>query len=278
MVTDPVAPFQPCHFGLPDKRLYGVYHLPGGSERRRSAVVLCPAWGEESMRAHRAYTVLATLLSRSGFPVIRFDYHGTGDSSGGDLDGHLEQWVEDVATASEEVRGRSSMDRVCLVGLRLGASVALLASHRHPEASAIVLWDPVVSGSEYLRELEEAYRRWLRGSFAADKSRKVPCDAVRLEVMGFPISNRLHAGLEGLNLERLGRLPGRVLLCRSEDSAADTTLARLDELLGEPDRGARLGRMQTERVWVKDQDALDQPIVPYETLQRIVSWISEEEN
>src|SRR5215217_413896 len=83
----------PLYFGSSQKPLYGVYHPPKsqpGRPVRTTGVVLCYPLGQEYMRAHRAFRQLATLLTKSGFPVLRFDYYGTGDSGGdgdaGDVD------------------------------------------------------------------------------------------------------------------------------------------------------------------------------------------------
>ena len=62
--------------------LLGAFHLPQRLQPRRTAVLLCNPFGEEASRAHRTYRVLATQLERAGFPVLRFDYSGTGDSLG----------------------------------------------------------------------------------------------------------------------------------------------------------------------------------------------------
>ena len=63
-------------------------------------------------------------------PVLRFDYVGTGDSV--DIDpnaGQVELWTRDIASAVAELRRLTGVSRVCLLGFRLGALLAVLASH-----------------------------------------------------------------------------------------------------------------------------------------------------
>lgn len=142
----------PLYFGPGTSPLYGVYHPPK-TEGRDHGVVLCNAFGQEYMRAHRAYRQLAMLLTRKGFHVLRFDYRGTGDSSG-DLDGvTAEDWLADIGYAIDELRDSAGVGRVSLVGLRLGAVLAAGASLSRTDLERLVLWDPVQSGLDYEAEL-----------------------------------------------------------------------------------------------------------------------------
>ena len=54
-------------------------------------MVLCYPGGQEYIRSRRAFRQLAIRLSSAGFPVLRFDYHGCGDSSGDDDEGKISQ-------------------------------------------------------------------------------------------------------------------------------------------------------------------------------------------
>ena len=69
--------------------------------------VLCAPWGQEYMRTHRALRQLATQLDRAGIHVFRFDYFGTGDSSGDSDAGTPLRWIEDIRSAADEPRGAS---------------------------------------------------------------------------------------------------------------------------------------------------------------------------
>jgi alpha/beta superfamily hydrolase len=71
----------PLLFGSADAPLYGVHHAPQAAPQR-TGIVLCYPFGQEYMRAHRACRQLAMLLAKKGYHVLRFDYSGTGNSSG----------------------------------------------------------------------------------------------------------------------------------------------------------------------------------------------------
>ncbi|TNC82668.1 MAG: hypothetical protein C9356_01980 [Oleiphilus sp.] len=147
---------KPFFFGESAAPLYGVYHPPLVSPARKEAVLLCAPFGQEYMRSHRAYRQLALLLSKKGYPVLRFDYRGTGDSGLDPEQVTTEDWIQDIRVAAEELKHMSQASNLCLVGLRMGALLAAEAIKRHPDelnADRLVLWDPVLSGKDYVEEI-----------------------------------------------------------------------------------------------------------------------------
>lgn len=143
---------KPLFFGASSRRLYGVYHPP--RQRGRHSVLLCYPGIQEYNSAHWAFRRLAAMLAREGHHVLRFDYFGTGDSDGEAAEGTPQHWVEDVQEAAQELKDLSGTREVSVVGMRLGAAVATLASSRGLEARRLVLWEPVIDGASYVRELE----------------------------------------------------------------------------------------------------------------------------
>ena len=116
--TAKVKTVEPFYFGTAGS-LFGCYHAPQGAKRRDSGVVLCNPMGFEYIRAHRAYRQLAIRLSHAGFPVLRFDYYGCGDSGGRSEEGEIGRWQEDISSAIDEIKERAGLERVCLIGMRL---------------------------------------------------------------------------------------------------------------------------------------------------------------
>lgn len=136
----------PVYFGEADESRFGWLHFPEGFTAR-AAVVLCAPLGIEALNAHWVYRRLATELAASGMLALRFDYRGTGDSSG--EAGHVSDLVQDVAAAIRFVRDCGA-PRVALVGLRVGATLAASAAEIEP-VDSLVLWD-LCSGRSFLRE------------------------------------------------------------------------------------------------------------------------------
>lgn len=173
------------HFG-PDGGLLGSY-TPPSTTTPAAVAVLCYPFGQEYMRAHRAFRQVALLLSRRGIGVLRFDYWATGDSEGEGEAVRLERWVDDVRAAIAEARRRTGLDRVRVGGLRLGAALAALALEGSDVGERLVLWDPVVRGRQFVEELER------------DASPRI---GSTWWVHGFPVPASLRAGLLEVDLCR----------------------------------------------------------------------------
>lgn len=192
----------PFFFGRAPKTLFGVYHSPKASQARDVGVVLCYPFGQEYMRAHRAFRQLAMVLARAGFHVLRFDYSGTGDSSGEGLDVTLSDWIHDTTEAADELRETAEIDRVAFVGLRLGASVAAMAASGRDDVESVVLWDPAVRGQDYLDEILK------ERTDSHGHSRTSETVGGVVGTNGFPISSQLRTELENLDLVDVGAPSG----------------------------------------------------------------------
>lgn len=142
----------PFFFGSSERPLFGLFHPPKGTPRTMAALI-CPPLGQEYMRTHRALRQLALQLNKTGVPALRFDYSGTGDSAGVDTEASIGAWLADVASAVDELKDTAGVRTVSLVGIRLGATLAFLAGRGRADLDQLVLWDPVVRGSEYIGEV-----------------------------------------------------------------------------------------------------------------------------
>ncbi|MCG8314166.1 MAG: alpha/beta hydrolase [Pseudomonadales bacterium] len=144
---------KPFFFGSSAAPLYGVYLPPQGQPVQDEAVLLLYPFGQEYMRAHRAFRQLALLLSKKGFHVMRFDYSGTGNSYGEMDQVNIKDWVQDTEIAIEELRETANVKKISLVGLRLGALIAAHLCSEKADIERLVLWDPVLSGVAYENEI-----------------------------------------------------------------------------------------------------------------------------
>lgn len=259
---------QPFYFGASGTPLFGVYHPPQGRTPRAGAVVLCPPFGLEYLRAHRALRELANQLAEHGSHVLRFDYYACGDSGGQSEEADVDQWAGDIATAIDELKETSGASTVSLVGIRLGAALAALVASGRADVEAVVLWDPVVSGKLYLEELVCRHR-----ILVSERPRPAgfvihnPPD----ELLGSPITEKLRKQFEALDLMGLTRKPaGRVLLLSSDGSKL---VASLKEHLVGLSSTAAYEHLPGAKVWVKEKE-LDQTLVPQSTLSTIGTWLS----
>ncbi len=177
-------------FGSSKEPLYGFYHPARGNRLRDTAVLLCPSLPQEYMRTHWAFRRLADLISRQGFPVLRFDYYGTGDSAGATGAGSLDNWRSDIVTAAHELKDLATTAKISAVAFRLGAPLAATAQVHF---ASLVLWDPVVNGGKYVEELVAGQRRVLDQDPEADR-------VTREELLGYPFSTALEKDLRRVDM------------------------------------------------------------------------------
>ena len=209
-------------FGDSRRKLYGVYDAPTGARRRSHAVLLCYPGVQEYGTSHWSFRRLAAMLARDGHHVLRFDYFGTGDSAGTTEEGSPEVWIRDIEQAASELSELSRARRLSILGKRLGAALAVLACEELVQADRLLLWDPVVSGSDYVRELEtwDARRNLLL--LHAERSR----GAWRNELLGYRFPAHLREALGRLDLIReLPRRCAKVAIFGTEERTAYGRLA-----------------------------------------------------
>ncbi|QSP93687.1 alpha/beta fold hydrolase [Marinobacter salinisoli] len=145
-------------FGPSKSYLFGAFH-PRHTNFQDEGVVLCNPFGQEYLRAHKSIRRLAINLAELGYPVLRFDYRGTGDSAG-DLTGVTSQdWIDDIGHAIQELRDIASVSRVAVVGLRLGGLLAAKAAAENEDISRLILWDPIIDGDGYIEEIKSVIER-----------------------------------------------------------------------------------------------------------------------
>jgi uncharacterized protein len=139
----------PLYIGTAQRRIFGIHDPAAPTGGRPRAAVLCYPWGTEYIYAHRSMRQLALKLSASGYHTLRFDYFGTGDSSGDASDIDLTGWQSDTESAIEALKDIAGTTKVALIGLRVGANIAASVASRSPtEVEALVLWDPIVTGAQ----------------------------------------------------------------------------------------------------------------------------------
>lgn len=171
-------------------------------------------------KAHSSLRSLADDLARSGYPTLRFDYQGTGDSK--DLEGKeaCTAWLESVTAAGDWLR-ETGVRQLVFCGVQLGALLAGLVAAQRDDVCAVVLLDPTTSGKSYLRQVRvaEAFR--------------VGSGTDAWEVAGVRMESGSNALLRELSLLTSRSVPARdVLILNSSTSPNATRLADRMRLLG----------------------------------------------
>jgi len=208
----------PLYFGPDNDSLFGWYHTPQLRAAFRTALVICPPVGYEYVHAHRGLRHLADSLAASGLPVLRFDYHGTGDSGGLNQDpDRLADWLESIRQAIRAIRDLSTCDEVGLIGLRMGASFAAMIA-AEMDVGPLVLWEPCIQGRRFVRELKALH---MTASSQPDESAQETGD---IESAGFVITAQTARDLGEIKLREIKPRATRILICQRDDLPEDNSL------------------------------------------------------
>jgi len=259
---------EPFYFGARDAPLFGIYHPPAPLVRREAAVLLCHPIGHDYIVCHRAFRQLSMRLSEAGFPVLRFDYSSTGDSSGACEDGNPREWLRDISTAIGELRLRSGCARLCLIGCRLGATLSAMVGAERGDIRHMVLWDAVSSGKAYIAEITRRQEDMLARTHV---SPPVNHESVGVrEFLGFAMAEATLREIEAIDLLAMRQQPASHMLFVDSD-VTDTT-APLRQHMRALDTEATHRHVPIRNAWTWTEDA-STVLVPHQILQTVVSWV-----
>lgn len=196
------------YFKSGQESLFGWLHQPPEKLRSGLGVVICKPFGYEAVCAHRSIRAFADACATAGATVLRFDYTGTGDSSGGDSNAdQIDQWCSDIRAAMEALRQTSHVTRIGLLGVRFGALLASLVASTDPSVEAIMAVAPIVNGRRYVRELR-AFQVTSSAESAQGGSEGTPASEADsdggMEITGFHLSQASVDRLAKIDLTALG--------------------------------------------------------------------------
>jgi uncharacterized protein len=138
-------------FECAGEHLLGVLSMPEAPNDL--GVVIVVGGPQYRIGGHRQFVLLARHLAQAGFPVLRFDTRGMGDSSG-DFPG-FENIGPDIRCAVNTLFNEvPSIRRVVLWGLCDAASAAMINASFIGEVAGLVLLNPWVRDAETLASAE----------------------------------------------------------------------------------------------------------------------------
>ncbi|HEX3597371.1 MAG TPA: alpha/beta fold hydrolase, partial [Polyangiaceae bacterium] len=228
--------------------------------------MICKPFGDEMLCSHRPLRYLAEGLAAAGFPTLRLDYDGTGDSSGDDTDpGRVPAWLDSIEAGVRELQSRGAR-RVALVGVRFGALLAAEYAKRNP-VHALVLIAPPASGRAYVREMR-AFQAMRAPTGATAKIEGRPEGD---ESVGFQLTPATAAALEKLSIVGDAPPAPNVLILARDD--LDGHERRLVDKLGKLGASVTLARPGGYAAMVMQGDPVKAE-VPELMWKHLTGWLS----
>lgn len=129
-------------FSCGPAQLWGICaRPPAGATQQPVAVVIAVGGPQYRVGSHRQFTLLARRLAAAGFPSLRFDCRGMGDSEGGfpgfeHIGPDLHAAIDAARQACPEAR------KVVVWGLCDAASAAMIHAVTHADVTGIVAANP----------------------------------------------------------------------------------------------------------------------------------------
>jgi hypothetical protein len=114
----------------------------------KAAIVVCAPDGEERYWSQRTMVNASRFLAAHGYSVLRFDYAGQGESEGDYEDKSVSSRLRNIEDAVREIRLLATTKNVGVLGVRLGATLALMT--KLDPICRFVLWEPVFDISTYV--------------------------------------------------------------------------------------------------------------------------------
>jgi len=232
--------------------LFGWIHEPQ-DQRADVGVVLISAVGRDERCAHLPYRLFADRLAAAGYPTVRYDHLGEGDSLGLANPGTdaLPCWLEGVERAIEKLRADSKVKKVVLAGVRLGATLAAVSAAK---ADGLILLAPVIDAGAWLKRLQ----------FASHALGGMRLDAP-LDAGGLVLSTATMASLAELNLDGSAGVPAFIA---AQNRMVETYCAKLAE------HGARVTVSDFPGFEAMFLDAHSN-LAPDDVFGRSIGWLAE---
>jgi exosortase A-associated hydrolase 2 len=118
----------------------------------RGGILFIHPFAEEMNKSRRMVALTASALSDDGWSVLRFDFHGCGDSEGEFGEATWNSWADDLSFWSDWLRARVE-GPLLLWGLRAGALLATEWLRETRDSLPLLLWQPVTNGQRHLTQL-----------------------------------------------------------------------------------------------------------------------------
>ena len=254
----------PCWLNNESDPVFSWIHLPKNKEISKMGIVICNPLGYEYSHTHRTIRHLSDNLACSGYANIRFDYHGTGDSFS-DLftPERIKTFIENIDTAIQELKQKTGVTEICLIGLRMGATLA--ASYCSIKSvDKLILWSPFIKGRTYVREMQALEKL---ASHTSGENTDI------IDSGGFIITDETANELSSINLlKQEYHINKSILVIERDDLQKNNKLlsALENNNINDIDHHLMPG-------YIEMMEEPQFTVVPQLTINKILSWLSSED-
>jgi len=183
------------------RQIYTVLQPADQESNKHIGVLLVPPLGNENRRAQRPLRILTQNLARLGFTSLRFDWTGTGNSSGlsEDIDSAT-QWADDIRDAAIQLA--KQCNQINIVAIRAGAFIAAQAELQELPVQRRYYWDPILSAKQWLDEMATLQTGILNDAYRFLRKRN-HAKGVPNEFAGLILNEKLQSSLSSQTMVQL---------------------------------------------------------------------------
>lgn len=140
-------------------RLVGVFHEAAHGHAGKPGILVVVGGPQYRVGSHRQFVLMGRDLAAAGYPVLRFDYRGMGDSEGDSRP--FDQVGDDIDAAIDALMGMApTLPGVVLWGLCDGASAVLIHAYRSTRVVGLIVANP------WVRTEQSEARSYVRNYYA----------------------------------------------------------------------------------------------------------------
>ncbi|HEV2395215.1 MAG TPA: alpha/beta hydrolase [Verrucomicrobiae bacterium] len=136
------------YLALGQRELYSVVYE---CEAPAACVLLCGPFATDRLYSLAGWVKWGRFLASRNVLAARFDYTGTGESTGQFSEITFRDWIEDIQQASAWLRSNYPAGRLVLHGLGMGALLAQKA-FAAGSGDALLMWSPPLRARDVLKQ------------------------------------------------------------------------------------------------------------------------------
>src|SRR5512143_634236 len=190
-----------------------IYALAFGCEVPAAWVLLCGPFPSDRLFSLAAWCKWGRFLASRNIAAVRFDYAGSGESTGRFADQDLAAWTRNIEAMSDWVSSQAGGRPVFLHGLGMGGLLAQKA-FAGGRGDGLLMWSPPAQAQDILKQglMIRLSMDMLLFRMADRKSAKDYIELLKsggtVQIDGYTWSSSLWSTAEGLNLDPEFACPG----------------------------------------------------------------------